>query len=95
MILSLNLNVAMKRLAWGESLENRPIKAIRLRLINLPGRVSKHARGLVVRLVGGHPSNDLLLEERRADTDPMGIGLIAAHCAECATLERVETSPGG
>lgn len=65
MILAFNLNSAMKRLALGERWVNRRMKAIRFWVINLPGRVSKHARGLIIRLVGGHPSIDLLFEARR------------------------------
>jgi Transposase DDE domain group 1 len=65
MILAFNLNVAMKRLVLGGSWVNRRMKAIRFWLINVPGRVLTHARSLVVRLVGGHPSNEVLLEARR------------------------------
>jgi len=65
MILAFNLNVAMKRLVLGGSWVKRRMKAIRFWLINVPGRVFKHARSLVVRLVGGHPSNEILLEARR------------------------------
>lgn len=65
MILSLNLNSAMKRLVLGGSWVNRRMKAVRFWLINVPGRVLTHARSLVVRLVGGHPSNETLLEARR------------------------------
>jgi hypothetical protein len=65
MILVFNLNVAMKRLVFGGSWVNRRMKAIRFWLIKVPGRVLRHARNLVVRLVGGHPSNEILLEARR------------------------------
>ena len=64
MILALNLNSAMKRLVLGGDWVNKRFKAIRYWLINLPGRVVKHARGLVIRLVGGHPSNETLLRAR-------------------------------
>ena len=65
MILAFNVSSAMKRLVLGESWINRRMKAIRFWLINVPGRVLRHARSLVVRLVGGHPSNEILLEVRR------------------------------
>ena len=65
MILAFNLNSAMKRLVLGGSWVNRRMKAIRFWLINVPGRVLTHARSLIVRLVGGHPSNEVLLQARR------------------------------
>lgn len=65
MILAMNLNSAMKRLVLGETWEGKRMKAIRFRLIKLPGRVLKRARMLRVRLVGGHASNQTLLEMRR------------------------------
>jgi hypothetical protein len=64
MILALNLNSAMKRLVLGGDWVNKRFKAIRFWLINLPGRVAEHARGLVIRLVGGHPSCETLLNAR-------------------------------
>ena len=39
------------------------------KLIKLPGRVLDHARTLIVRLVGGHPSNETLFEARRTLVD--------------------------
>jgi hypothetical protein len=65
MILAFNLNSAMKRLVLGGDWVNRRLKAIRFWLINVPGRVLTHARNLIVRLVGGHPSNETLLDARR------------------------------
>ena len=65
MVLALNLNSAMKRLVLGETWAGKRLKAIRFRLIKLPGRVLDHARSLIVRLTGGHPSNDTLFEMRR------------------------------
>jgi len=65
MILSLNLNSAMKRLVLGETWMGKRMKAIRFWLIKLPGRVLNHAGALTVRLVGGHPSNETLLQMRR------------------------------
>lgn len=65
MILTLNLNSAMKRLVLGEAWVGKRMKAIRFWLIKLPGRVLKRARMLRVRLVGGHASNKILFEMRR------------------------------
>jgi len=65
MILAFNLNEAMKRLVLGGEWVSRRLKGIRFGLINIPGRVYEHARSLVIRLVGGHPSNGLLLAARR------------------------------
>jgi len=60
MILAFNLNSAMKHVVLGGDWVNRRLKAIRFWLIDLPGRVVEHARELVIRLVGGHPSNETL-----------------------------------
>jgi hypothetical protein len=65
MILALNVNEAMKRLVFGKEWVTKRLKAIRFRLINVPGKVYHHARGLVIRLAGGHRSYDLLLAARR------------------------------
>jgi hypothetical protein len=65
MILAFNVSQAMKRLVLGESWANRRMKAVRFRLINLPGRVLERSRRLFVRLAGGHPSNELIFEARR------------------------------
>ena len=65
MILAFNVNSAMKRLVLGEDWVNRRMKAVRLRLINLPGRIYERSRQLFVRLCGGHPSNEILFEARR------------------------------
>ena len=60
MILAFNLNSAMKRLVLGGNWVNKRMKAIRFALINLPGRIIKRSRELVVRLTSGHVSNELL-----------------------------------
>jgi len=65
MILALNLSNAMKRLVLGGTWVSKRMKAIRFSLINLPGRLLTGSRTLTVRLVGGHPSNELLFEMRR------------------------------
>jgi hypothetical protein len=53
MILALNLNAAMKRLVLGNNWVTKRMKALRFRLIGLPGRVVSHARQLIVRLGAG------------------------------------------
>jgi len=65
MILSLNLNALMKRLVLGKSWEPKRMKAIRYWLINLPGRVVKRSRSLIIRLSRKHPSIEVLIEARR------------------------------
>ena len=65
MILAFNVQSAMKRLVLGESWVSRRMKAVRFRLINLPGRVLERGRQLFVRLAGGHPSNEILFAARR------------------------------
>ncbi len=65
MILALNLNAAMKRLAPGRSWVSKRLKAVRFALINLAGQVLERSRTLIIRLSGGHPSLEILLEARR------------------------------
>lgn len=65
MILALNLNAAMKRLVLGGSWVSKRLKAVRFALINLAGRVLERSRTLIIRLSGGHPSFEILLEARR------------------------------
>ena len=64
MILAFNVNEAMKRLVLMGDWVSKRLKAIRFWLINVPGRVLAHARGLIIRLVGGHPSKEILLGAR-------------------------------
>lgn len=64
MILALNLNAVMKRLVLGEAWVARRMKAVRYWLINVPGRVVRRARRLVVRLTDGHRSTELLHRAR-------------------------------
>lgn len=52
MVLSLNLNAALKKLVLGGQWVNKRMKALRLHLIFLPARVLEHARQLQVRLSG-------------------------------------------
>jgi hypothetical protein len=65
MILAFNLNSAMKQLVLQGSWVAQRMKAIRFSLIGLPGRVMKHARGLIVRLVKNHPSLAVLVKARQ------------------------------
>ncbi len=64
MILSLNLNNAMKRLVLSKSWVPKRMKAIRFSLINIPGRIVEHSRDFIIRLVKDHPAVDLLIEAR-------------------------------
>ena len=65
MILSFNLNSAMKRLVLGGRWVTKRLKAIRFALINLAGRVMERSRQLIVRLACSHPSTDILFYARR------------------------------
>jgi hypothetical protein len=53
MILALNRNTAMKRLVLGKDGVTKRMKALRFRLIGLPGRVVSHARQPIIRLGAG------------------------------------------
>ena len=64
-VLAVNLNSAMKRLVLGGQWVGKRLKAVRLALIALPGRVMRHARRLIIRLARGHPSYELLLRARQ------------------------------
>jgi hypothetical protein len=52
-ILAHNLNAMMKRLVLGKDWSTKRMKALRFRLIGLPGQVVNHARQLVIRLGAG------------------------------------------
>ncbi|NNL43581.1 MAG: IS1380 family transposase [Desulfobacterales bacterium] len=65
MILALNLNVMMKRLALDPSMETTRMKRIRFSIINIPGRVIKRSRSLILRLSKGHPSYEILIKARK------------------------------
>ena len=66
MILAFNLNALMKKLVLGESWVPKRMKAVRFSLINLPGRVVRRSRELIIRLTKNHPSLELLIEARKA-----------------------------
>ncbi len=65
MILALNLNLMMKKLALEPSMAPKRMKAIRFSIINLPGRVIKRSRQLILRISKGHPSFNLLIAARK------------------------------
>ncbi|MCP3966557.1 MAG: IS1380 family transposase [Lentisphaerae bacterium] len=65
MIIALNLNVIMKKLALSKDLVNCRMKAIRYSIISIPGRIIKRSHYLFLRLSKNHPSFDLLIEARR------------------------------
>ena len=62
MILAFNLNAMMKKLALGEAWQPKRMKAVRFSLINLPGRIVKGSRRLIIRLTKNHPSLELMIE---------------------------------
>jgi hypothetical protein len=66
MILAHNLNTAMKRLVLGKDWLTRRMKALRFRLIGLPGRVVSHARKLIIRLGAGAEALDLIIAARQS-----------------------------
>jgi hypothetical protein len=65
-VLAFNLNALMKKLVLKEPWVPKRLKAIRFSLINLPGRVIRHARQLIIRIAHGHPSLELLQAARLA-----------------------------
>ena len=65
MILSLNVNAAMKRLALGGRWVKSRMKAIRYGFINVAGRLVRSGRQLVIKLSGDQKSMALLLEARK------------------------------
>ena len=56
----------MKRLVLGTGFLPKRMKALRLRLIGLPGRVVNHARKLIIRLGAGAEALGLIISARRA-----------------------------
>jgi hypothetical protein len=63
MIVAHNLNAVMKRLVLGPAWVARRMKARRFALINLPGRIIRHGRRRIIRVVG--ETLALLLSARR------------------------------
>jgi hypothetical protein len=65
MILALNLNVMMKKLTLDPSMQVTRMKRIRFSIINIPGRIIKRSRSLILRLSKGHPSYEILIKARK------------------------------
>lgn len=65
MVLAHNLNAIMKAQVLGEGWVSKRMKAVRFSLINLPGRVLRHARELIIRLAKDHPCFEELLAARK------------------------------
>jgi hypothetical protein len=65
MIIALNLNVMMKKMALDPSMEATRMKRIRFSIINIPGRIIKRSRSLILRLSKGHPSYEILIKARK------------------------------
>ncbi|MBW2740352.1 MAG: hypothetical protein JRE64_16245 [Deltaproteobacteria bacterium] len=65
MILALNLNVMMKKLAMEGSWLPKRMKAVRFSFINLPGRVVTRSRSLIIRLTKNNPAMELLINARK------------------------------
>ena len=64
-ILAHNLNAAMKQLVLGKTWVAKRMKAVRFRLIALPGRVVSHARRLIIRLGAGAEALSVIVTARR------------------------------
>jgi hypothetical protein len=65
MLLSLNVNAAMRRLALGGKWVKRRMKAIRYGFIAVAGRLVRSGRQLVIKLSGDHTRMALLLKARK------------------------------
>ncbi|MBI1909014.1 MAG: IS1380 family transposase [Deltaproteobacteria bacterium] len=68
-VLSFNLNSLMKHLVLPQGWATKRLKAVRFGLIHLAGRVTTHARQLIIRLSANHPAYKLLLEVRQRIED--------------------------
>ena len=60
-----NLNAAMKKLVLGKAWVAKRMKAVRFRLIALPGRVVCHARKLIIRLGAGAEALAMIVTARQ------------------------------
>ena len=65
MIMALNLNALLKSLALEPEMQKSRMKKFRFKLINIPGRIIKRSRSLLLRLSASHPSFDLLVTIRQ------------------------------
>ena len=63
-VLALNLNEMMKRLALGAKWVSRRLKAVRAHLICVAGRVVEHGRQVLIRIGSGHASQQLIAAVR-------------------------------
>lgn len=61
-----NLLVLLESAALPAQLERSRPKALRFHLFNLPGRIVRHARGWVLKLYGGLPFAQAIIDARRA-----------------------------
>ena len=64
-IIAHNLNATMKRLVLGKEWATKRMKALRFRLISLPGRVISHARQLIIRLGAEARALETILNARQ------------------------------
>jgi hypothetical protein len=64
-VLAHNLNAAMKKLVLGKAWVAKRMKALRFRLIALPGRVVSHARKLIIRLGAGAEALAMIVTARQ------------------------------
>ena len=64
MIMAMNLNSAMKRLALGKPWLPKRMKAMRFSFINIPGRIIERSREMIIRLAKDNPVTDLLILAR-------------------------------
>ena len=64
-ILAHNLNATMKHLVLGKAWVAKRMKAVRFRLIALPGRVVSHARRLIIRLGAGAETLSMIVAARQ------------------------------
>ena len=64
-VLAFNLLAIMKQSVLPERFCKSRLKAIRYWLINLPGRLIKHARRLVIQLCANHCANPFIVETRQ------------------------------
>jgi hypothetical protein len=64
MVLAFNLQSIFKSHVLPAGWENKRLKSIRFNFINLPGRLIKRSRQLIVRLTSGHSSNALIWQAR-------------------------------
>jgi hypothetical protein len=64
-ILAHNLNAAMQRLVLGQAWVGKRMKALRFRLISLPGRVITHARRLIIRIGAEAQTLQTILKARQ------------------------------